>query len=665
MIRLLNIVLFILIINCVAFSQFGSKRVRADSIVSFSDPHAIVVNDTIYFKSYGRFDSIPIPATPSFGSGNLIGRGASGIRYQYPSGASVNLDSVTLLTNLSGAGIAVYKSRSGVNEQLKRLKNSYGLNITDGTDSVLFAVDTSLIATQSGLANNKVIKNVQETDLSPTVQNVDSLQFSSTNFTLTNPSGNRVLVNTQQNINTTADVIHNSLTTNSASTGLTVAGGGSIALTGGSGQINITTSPGAGSINLLGTSTSTGKNITFPASNGTVAVSASAPVSLSAAGNITLDTSSVGVGTRRYIDSIANAKVDTIYRTAGKDSIQFKINGRYHAIRDSVGSGGGSSYTHQQFLDSVNTNNPISFTKRVLVDTIGSRSLGKIVDTSVTWIRRKSRNRYDESFQVGDSLGIDLVNADQYSMSIGDTTSGRQPSIFIGKSSSKAWFLTWTPQDYTSAGVPPNDYAGLDVQNATYPINISNSGAKVGFGTPTPSAKVEVNGSASNYSTNSENIYFEVNPSNFVQMDDGNTLATQRFSLFKIPSTWAGASTATVGATVAIEGAPPSDEFSYTSAYSLWVQAGQSTFDGDLHPNSTLTGNALIRGSDAFTTTAQNDTVTISGASISDYYFVQATGTGTLILADEMKVEATSTGFIVHRGVAGTSGLTYNWFRIK
>jgi hypothetical protein len=35
--------------------------------------------------------------------------------------------------------------------------------------------------------------------------------------------------------------------------------------------------------------------------------------------------------------------VDTIYRTQGKDSIQFTIAGRYHAILDSLGSGGGST----------------------------------------------------------------------------------------------------------------------------------------------------------------------------------------------------------------------------------------------------------------------------------------------------------------------------------
>ena len=53
-----------------------------------------------------------------------------------------------------------------------------------------------------------------------------------------------------------------------------------------------------------------------------------------------------GSSTIINLDSIPNfavTEVDTIYRTAGKDSIQFTIGGRYHAILDSIGSGGGSS----------------------------------------------------------------------------------------------------------------------------------------------------------------------------------------------------------------------------------------------------------------------------------------------------------------------------------
>lgn len=36
----------------------------------------------------------------------------------------------------------------------------------------------------------------------------------------------------------------------------------------------------------------------------------------------------------------AHPKMDTLYRTVGKDSLQYTINGRYHAILDSAGGGG-------------------------------------------------------------------------------------------------------------------------------------------------------------------------------------------------------------------------------------------------------------------------------------------------------------------------------------
>ena len=70
-------------------------------------------------------------------------------------------------------------------------------------------------------------------------------------------------------------------------------------------------------------------------------------------------------------------------------------------------------------------------------------------------------------------------------------------------------------------------------------------------------------------------------------------------------------------------------------------------------------------GSDAFTTTATTDTVTITGAATTDLYFVTLTGSAAPGATDAYVVQATATGFVLHRGAAGTSGLTYNWFRIK
>lgn len=51
-------------------------------------------------------------------------------------------------------------------------------------------------------------------------------------------------------------------------------------------------------------------------------------------------------GTARFADSALNFStrgVDTIYRTPGKDSIIFKINGTRYALKDSTGGGGGDS----------------------------------------------------------------------------------------------------------------------------------------------------------------------------------------------------------------------------------------------------------------------------------------------------------------------------------
>lgn len=42
-----------------------------------------------------------------------------------------------------------------------------------------------------------------------------------------------------------------------------------------------------------------------------------------------------------YLATWIGSKLDTLYRTLGKDSIQFVINGRYHSILDSAGGGGG------------------------------------------------------------------------------------------------------------------------------------------------------------------------------------------------------------------------------------------------------------------------------------------------------------------------------------
>lgn len=80
--------------------------------------------------------------------------------------------------------------------------------------------------------------------------------------------------------------------------------------------------------------------------------------------------------------NVFSNKVDTIYRTIGKDSIQFKINGRYYAIKDST-SGGGSSVSISQGYGITNTPNPITSTGTIQVDT-ATLSIKYLLKTDTT-----------------------------------------------------------------------------------------------------------------------------------------------------------------------------------------------------------------------------------------------------------------------------------------
>jgi hypothetical protein len=72
----------------------------------------------------------------------------------------------------------------------------------------------------------------------------------------------------------------------------------------------------------------------------------------------------------------------------------------------------------------------------------------------------------------------------------------------------------------------------------------------------------------------------------------------------------------------------------------------------------------MMRGSDAFTTTATADTVTITGATSSDYYWVTPKGSS-ITSNDVLSVTAGTNTLIVNRPASGTSGLGYNWLRRK
>ena len=75
-------------------------------------------------------------------------------------------------------------------------------------------------------------------------------------------------------------------------------------------------------------------------------------------------------------------------------------------------------------------------------------------------------------------------------------------------------------------------------------------------------------------------------------------------------------------------------------------------------------GNTQIRDTNSFDNEAASDTVTVTGASVSDLYFIQTMGQ-VVDAEDFCVVEPTATGFIVRRSASGTANLRYAWWRLK
>lgn len=104
----------------------------------------------------------------------------------------------------------------------------------------------------------------------------------------------------------------------------------------------------------------------------------------------------------------------------------------------------------------------------------------------------------------------------------------------------------------------------------------------------------------------------------------------------------------------------------YTNLWTLGAsnKKWQHVYTNNINVDSSITGTTNLRGQNAFNSTDLTDTVTVANANIADIYFI--TLTGTVAGVDETPyVEATATGFIVRRNTGTTSGLTYNWLRIK
>ena len=69
-------------------------------------------------------------------------------------------------------------------------------------------------------------------------------------------------------------------------------------------------------------------------------------------------------------------------------------------------------------------------------------------------------------------------------------------------------------------------------------------------------------------------------------------------------------------------------------------------------------------GENVFTTTAETDTVTISGALSTDTYIISAQYTAGVDQQDVLEWEAITGKLVVHRLASGESALKYSWLRI-
>jgi len=114
-------------------------------------------------------------------------------------------------------------------------------------------------------------------------------------------------------------------------------------------------------------------------------------------------------------DWALNRKVDTIFRTAGKDSIQFYINGRYHAIKDSSGSGASGitgSLTSGR-IPVANGSSSVTDYAALTFDGTDKITLSgsDIRSNSGSWLRLSPTNGTVQVFTSGASSNVDIYNS--------------------------------------------------------------------------------------------------------------------------------------------------------------------------------------------------------------------------------------------------------------
>lgn len=106
----------------------------------------------------------------------------------------------------------------------------------------------------------------------------------------------------------------------------------------------------------------------------------------------------------------------------------------------------------------------------------------------------------------------------------------------------------------------------------------------------------------------------------------------------------------------------------YANDYKLTAPSitfqGNTTITGTLTTSGAIALPSTVVGENAFTTTAETDTVVISGALATDTYFISGQFTSAIDQQDILQWEAIAGKLVVHRMAAGESALKYSWLRI-
>ena len=95
---------------------------------------------------------------------------------------------------------------------------------------------------------------------------------------------------------------------------------------------------------------------------------------------------------------------------------------------------------------------------------------------------------------------------------------------------------------------------------------------------------------------------------------------------------------------------------------------GAITATGGLTLIQPATGSSIVRGHASFARTQKVVKIKIAGVTANDYFYFQMNGTDSttaLNAADRLKSYVKTDTLIVVRPASGTSGLEFDWFRIK